>query len=193
MKQIVKVILLMAAAFIMASCQKEQLEKMPEMKLSKQEVSIDGDGGTLTITYSIVNPAEGGTVKGSSEASWISGIDCSTANVVKMTIAPNPEKEEREATVNLTYTAAGNVNAAVTVRQAAGENSTAEDAPFTVSVFNIENETAVAGYEPQDKTMTYAALCVTAEEYESHESDEEFFDSIIDLCWSEATDIGLPL
>lgn len=27
----------------------------------------------------------------------------------------------------------------------------------------------------------------------SHESDEEFFDSIIDLCWSEATDIGLPL
>ena len=192
MRQTKIAVLFMTMVFCMLSCQKESLEEKPELKLSQKEVSIGMKGGTLTVTYSIINPVKGGTVEGSSEASWISDIDCGTANAVKISVEANTQKDAREAVVNLVYHG-GAATSSVTVRQSGSEGGTDPDGTFEISVEDIDTETALVKFTPKDPELTYAALCTTAEEYERYASEDEFFDSLVDMCWDGAADLGLPL
>lgn len=66
-------------------------------------LTIDADGGTDTVSYSIINPVEGGKVSASASESWISGLDCSTENAVIITSDPNPETVRRSCVITLTY------------------------------------------------------------------------------------------
>lgn len=65
-------------------------------------LTIDADGGTDTVSYSIINPVEGGKVSASASESWISGLDCSTENAVIITSDPNPETVRRSCVITLT-------------------------------------------------------------------------------------------
>lgn len=66
-------------------------------------LTIDADGGTDTVSYSIINPVEGGKVSASASENWISGLDCSTENAVIITSDPNPETVRRSCVITLTY------------------------------------------------------------------------------------------
>ena len=66
-------------------------------------LTIDADGGTDTVSYSIINPVEGGKVSASASERWISGLDCSTENAVIITSGPNPETVRRSCVITLTY------------------------------------------------------------------------------------------
>ena len=77
-------------------------------------LTIDADGGTDTVSYSIINPVEGGKVSASASESWISGLDCSTENAVIITSDPNPETVRRSCVITLTYSYSEGGKAAMT-------------------------------------------------------------------------------
>lgn len=81
---------------------------------------IPAAGGSVTITYSIVNPVEGGKVSASSEAEWLTDFVSGEEGSVSFNAGAN-DGEAREAAVVLTYEwADGKVETEVPVSQAAG-------------------------------------------------------------------------
>lgn len=81
---------------------------------------IPAAGGSVTITYSIVNPVEGGKVSASSEAEWLTDFVSGEEGSVSFNAGAN-DGETREAAVVLTYEwADGKVETEVPVSQAAG-------------------------------------------------------------------------
>lgn len=89
--------------------------------ISARNVELEYDATEGSITYTINNGVEGGTVSASTEAEWLTlGQIADTAPVVPFTCSANTETTERTATVTLTYTYGDNetVTKDVTVTQA---------------------------------------------------------------------------
>lgn len=110
----------------------------PAIKVEMAEVFVFADGGDYEVKYSVENPVEGATVSASAdEADWISGIDCSTENVVKFTVAKNSKKDARNAKLTIKYTYTdGEKTADVTVSQEGDENGSDYDVDLAAKVFD---------------------------------------------------------
>lgn len=106
-----------AAALLIAaaSCRKEvpaETEFLPKT----ESVAAAAEGGTYSIEYVLNNPVEGQSVEASTEAEWISGIDCTESGSVSFTVAPNEGYESRADEILVEY---GEFNFSVPVTQAA--------------------------------------------------------------------------
>lgn len=110
----------------------------PAIKLESNEVIVFADGGLYEAGYTIVNPVAGAEVSASvADADWISGIDCSTENVVKFDVLKNSRKEARSAQLTIRYTyEGGETSASVTISQEANENGSDYDVELNAKVFD---------------------------------------------------------
>ncbi len=90
----------------------------PSITASTNEIAYDATSGS--ITYSVVNPVEGGVVTASSSEGWLT-VGTPSDGTIALTCAANSETTARTTTVTLTYTYNTNetVTTDVTVTQAA--------------------------------------------------------------------------
>lgn len=115
----------------------------PEIVLSTEEpVAVGDEGGEITISYTIKNPADGVTLEASADADWLTGAQYADGTVT-YTVAENTGAE-RTATVTLSYE--GAADATVTVTQAAKATETQK---YYVKVTE----------EPADWSGTYLVVC----------------------------------
>lgn len=91
---------------------------------TEQPVAVGDEGGEVTISYTIKNPADGVTLEASADADWLTDVQYADGTVT-YTAAAN-EGAERTATVTLSYE--GAADATVTITQAA---KTTGDEPST--------------------------------------------------------------
>lgn len=87
---------------------------------TEQPVTVGDEGGEVTISYTIKNPADGVTLEASADADWLTDVQYADGTVT-YTAAAN-EGAERTATVTLSYE--GAADATVTITQAAKATET---------------------------------------------------------------------
>ncbi len=121
---------LAATAFLLAAtaCSDTETEwvSSPSLTATTAAVAVPDGGGTVTIGYSIQNPADDGTVSASSDASWIADIDCSASGTITFTAAANTGSDPRTARISITYSytivgSKGSVSADITIAQSSAD------------------------------------------------------------------------
>lgn len=98
----------LAALAIISGCEKKTIneEPVPDPAISltsEDPVSVPYTGGTVTVSYEIVNPVENGKISATKSAGWMSEPDCSSENKIILTAEENKANEERNATVTIRY------------------------------------------------------------------------------------------
>lgn len=192
MKRTFKILILLSfvAGLAVQACTKDTVVSAPEIRLSQDTLDVAETGGHITVTYSIVNPSEDFEMTASCEQEWIGSVDTSLDNVLAFDVAANTDTEGREAVVDLKY---GDATASVVLKQQAHVPDPGDIPPFKITVKDIDIETAVAQIVPEDKSMTYTAMYMTAEEYDGYRTDDEVFEALVSYYWSVATDMGLSI
>ena len=151
-----KLLLALAACCFLFACDKnekqpEEPTEAPELTLtSESEVNVSAEGGEVTITYTLANPAENGGISAQAEdgAEWCDGFDCDTDGQVTFTVAAN-DGDAREAVVTVTYSygEGEQKDIQVTVRQVAlGE-----------PLFELTSDSEISvSRDGEDVTVTYS-------------------------------------
>ena len=140
----------MAALFLVNSCQKQELQPDPVLKLNVSVVTVGQDGGPRSVVYQVENPVEGTEVSASTAESWIQDL---TVNPSESSITFNVEANtgsEREGVVTVSYSGAEDVT--FTVKQAVYVapvgfpfETVALNEVVALPVFNVSEPVAVHG------------------------------------------------
>lgn len=151
-----KLLLALAACCFLFACDKnekqpEEPTEAPELTLtSESEVNVSAEGGEVTITYTLANPAENGGISAQAEdgAEWCDGFNCDTDGQVTFTVAAN-DGDAREAVVTVTYSygEGEHKDIQVTVKQVAlGE-----------PLFELTSDSEISvSRDGEDVTVTYS-------------------------------------
>lgn len=67
-------------------------------------LTVPAEGGTQSVSYSITNPVDGGTIAAVSAESWINGFNYDTENQIVFNVDPNEVPEARSSLLTVTYT-----------------------------------------------------------------------------------------
>ncbi|MBR6545016.1 MAG: BACON domain-containing protein [Alistipes sp.] len=124
-----------------------------EFKLEMSEVSTAAEGEDVEVNYTIIKPESGAVVLTECKASWIKNLSTATYGTIKFTVAPNYQKEARETTISVQYTAVEG-KFEIKVSQAA---STVD--AFTVEVVSKDSTSLLLDITPADTTTAY--ICRT--------------------------------
>ena len=124
-----------------------------EFKLEMSEVSAAAEGEDVEVNYTIIKPESGAVVLTECKASWIKNLSTATYGTIKFTVAPNYQKEARETTISVQYTAVEG-KFEIKVSQAA---STVD--AFTVEVVSKDSTSLLLDITPADTTTAY--ICRT--------------------------------
>ena len=124
-----------------------------EFKLETSEVSAAAEGEDVEVNYTIIKPESGAVVLTECKASWIKNLSTATYGTIKFTVAPNYQKEARETTISVQYTAVEG-KFEIKVSQAA---STVD--AFTVEVVSKDSTSLLLDITPADTTTAY--ICRT--------------------------------
>lgn len=139
-----------------AGCQQKADEVVTgksEFKLEMSEVSAAAEGEDVEVNYTIIKPESGAVVLTECKASWIKNLSTATYGTIKFTVAPNYQKEARETTISVQYTAVEG-KFEIKVSQAA---STVD--AFTVEVVSKDSTSLLLDITPADTTTAY--ICRT--------------------------------
>lgn len=132
MKLLFKTILwpILPAAILLSSCKQKDIpdpepEPLPEINIQDSILTAEAEGSTFTVNYEIVNPYEDGNITASVESGseWTSEPEVSTdsdsTGTLSFTVSANGGKEERSASISVTYSyGEGNsVNAVIKITQ----------------------------------------------------------------------------
>lgn len=151
-----KLLLALAACCFLFACDKnekqpEEPTEAPELTLtSESEVNVSAEGGEVTITYTLANPAEGGEISASAAegGDWCDGFNCDTDGQVTFTVAAN-EGDARETVVTVTYTYGESEHKDITV--------TVKQVALGDPLFELTSESEVAvSKDGEDVTVTYS-------------------------------------
>ena len=127
----------------------------PEIVLSTEEpVAVGDEGGEITISYTIKNPADGVTLEASADADWLTGAQYADGTVT-YTVAENTGAE-RTATVTLSYE--GAADATVTVTQAAkttGDEPSTEGFVLVTSLDEVTTGEYIIAAKVNDKYYSF--------------------------------------
>lgn len=189
MKNLKILISLFLPLLLLFSCEVEENSVLPEIRLSHDILEVSGEGGNLTLTYSILNPSDVLSMTASCPDSWVK-TDVSIENVLSVKVEANQMTEPRETVVSLKY---GDAVAEFMVKQQAHEEDPEEVEPFEIEILDVDIETAVVTISPEDETLSYAALCMPAEVYEEFDSEDEVFEAVVGSYWEAATDMGVSI
>lgn len=170
------------------SCSKDVIEeKNSAFSLSKNSFSIGAEGGPIELSYTMESPVYDGTFNFRNMPSWISA-DASVSGVISFEVSPNTGEEEREATVNVSYSGAVGTSD-VHISQA----GYVEPPFFDFNITDITYTEVVFDVKPADKMLTYVALTVEKETFDSFGSDEAYFQDDLAFFRQEAAVYGLTL
>ena len=156
------------------SCSKDVIEeKNSAFSLSENSFSIGAEGGPIELSYTMESPVYDGTFNFRNMPSWISA-DASVSGVISFEVSPNTGEEEREATVNVSYSGAVGTSD-VHISQA----GYVEPPFFDFNITDITYTEVVFDVKPADKMLTYVALTVEKETFDSFGSDEAYFQETV--------------
>lgn len=99
-------------AWLFAACQKPEVEEpvpepkpgIPSIVIAQDVPPVSWEGGLVSISYEIVNPAKGGQVSAVSSEDWAGKFSYDTLGLVDVTVAENETSDTRSTVVTLTYT-----------------------------------------------------------------------------------------
>ncbi len=108
MKKIFYVMFAGVAAIMLSSCEDETETKVlnvPSFTLAQSSVTLTAAGTDLyTISYSVSNPADEGSVTASADAAWITDLDASSiSGQLRFAVSANTSHDLRTGTISLTY------------------------------------------------------------------------------------------
>lgn len=150
----------------------------PMINVLSGNIEATADGGSFTIEYEIVNPAEDGTVSAEASDSWIEVTDYTAAGTVSVSVAAN-SGAARNGNVTIVYEYAdGKTSVEVGVSQK-GASTSGGDGSFTIEVTDITTIGATIHVTPSDNNMTYIALVDEASEMDGM-SDTQIFGSALE-------------
>ena len=78
-------------------------QESPVLVIDQTSLNISAEGGALSVSYTVENPAETGTVSAEPDADWIA-VETVSSTDVKMNVEANDVTETRTASVNIIYT-----------------------------------------------------------------------------------------
>ena len=117
-----KLFTLLALCTVIVGCSKSTVEPTPEptpevktpvIELETESVEVAAAGETITLSYTIENPAEGTTLSVNEEVEWIDNVAVTEA-AISFDVASNEVFEPREATLTVAYEGAESVTLTVT-------------------------------------------------------------------------------
>lgn len=115
--------------------------------------TIAAEGADVTVVYSITNPTEGVSLTATTEATWISDIDCSVAGEVSFTVAAN-DGEARNATIVFSYTGAESVTVLVSQLAVGGAAEVAHELSFADKANRTSFSTSQQVWEQNGVVLT---------------------------------------
>ena len=93
---------LLLGLFVFTACDDDDEAPQPELTLPVQSVEVQAEGGSYALSYGLLNPVKGESVKASANVGWIS-VDTVTASEVKFVVEKNSDYEQREAVIAINY------------------------------------------------------------------------------------------
>ena len=105
MKKHLILVLAVASLTVLASCEKENgtTDTNPRITINENETALPPTGGTASISYEIVNPAENGELKAEPTVTWMSGFKVSETRI-SFAVEANSTGASRPGIIKLTYT-----------------------------------------------------------------------------------------
>lgn len=168
-------VLFLAVAAFAVSCKKNEDQGSgygSMIILQSSEITVPCQAGSTDVQYKINNPVEGQTLSANSDTGWLYGVKVNDGSVT-VSYAENRSFESRTANVVMKYDGAESRTLKVT--QSGVEKS---DLTITVTVDNIQNESADMHIRVSDQNETYIAMPVNFDKFNSipeEERAEEFF------------------
>ena len=106
MKKILSIVAIVAL-FVGVGCQEKpgQNNGNTTFTIEQTEVNATAEGMDVEINYDIKNPQSGAVVLTECKDGWIKNLSTATYGTIKFTVAPNYQKEVRETTISVQYTA----------------------------------------------------------------------------------------
>lgn len=97
------------SAVLLTGCNKPQNENPPadgpQIELGNQaNLVIPTEGGTISVTYEIINPVEGGQISAEPAETWIHDFNYDNANEITFIADPNEETQNRSQILTVIYT-----------------------------------------------------------------------------------------
>ena len=176
------VLLAVGLLFNFTGC-KDEPELSPELTINPPVVEATAEGGTLSVSYTIKNPAEGAMLTAKCEASWIADIHHSDTEII-FTVLPNDKEESRNTVVSVDY-AGISPAPSFTVNQASASDEPNEPDftkdMFSVEVTDITQMTANVIIIPEDPEITYFGFQKLFENFDENLTDDEIFEN--DIAW----------
>lgn len=132
--------------------------KDSRIKLDQNEVSVGVDGGTCTVTYTILNPKDNTKVEATSTQPWVKDFKLNTEGAIRFTVEPNDGEgaEPRECLVEVSYRYADPV--VFKVKQSARINKSFSLENITANYFDLYIDII-----PEDKTTPYIVMSASPE------------------------------
>ncbi|HIT47243.1 MAG TPA: BACON domain-containing protein [Candidatus Cryptobacteroides merdipullorum] len=179
----------LAGILLLSACvDKVDAEKNSVFELSENKFSVASGGATVTVAYKLANPVYDGTFEYSSEQEWIGDFDFSVSGEISFAVSANETASARKGRIVLSYSGASAPQEIEVVQEAYVEPEF-----FAFNVKDISYTGVVFDVIPADKDLTYVALAVEKEYFDSFASDEEYFQDDLAFFRSEAEAYGLGL
>lgn len=90
------------------ACKKETPEQPPVedpvLEITTEDITVDPSGKECSVSYTLTNGVEGGTVSAQSPADWIGDVNDDAEGVVTFTVLPNDTESDRSSKLIVTYT-----------------------------------------------------------------------------------------
>ena len=167
--QVLYSVLAIAAAAFVYGCQKPMTES-PALELDPAELTVPAEGGEFSVSYKVVNPAEGARLEiDEPDVDWVKGFAVSDSRIT-FQVDKNDTEFQREVTVPVAYSGAAGKD--FTIIQEGGVQ-----APFTIEMKEITTSSYTFDIFPYDKEMYFFYNFCTQNYLDSHNltSDEALF------------------
>lgn len=141
------------SAFVFVSCTNtpdEPVDTTTKVVFDSEELSIDYDGGELSVGYTITNGLAGIDIVASSNVEWISDF-VAKDGVLKFNVASNGDAEERKAFITVKYPNVDNLRLVLTQAPFDGVS-------FAIEVKNQSSTSCTTVITPSDDETMYIAM-----------------------------------
>lgn len=158
--QVLYSVLAIAAASFMYGCQKPMAES-PAIELEPTKVTVPAEGGEFSVSYKVVNPAEGARLEiDEPDVDWVKRFAVSDSRIT-FQVDKNDTEFQREVTVPVAYSGAAGKD--FTIIQEGGVQ-----APFTIEMKEITTSSYTFDIFPYDKEMYFFYNFCTQNYLDSH-------------------------
>ena len=145
--QVLYSVLAIAAAAFVYGCQKPMTES-PALELDPAELTVPAEGGEFSVSYKVVNPAEGARLEiDEPDVDWVKDFAASDSRIT-FQVAENDSESQRKVTVAVSYSGAAGKD--FTIIQEGGVQ-----APFTIEMKEITTNSYTFDVIPYDKEMYF--------------------------------------